>query len=188
MWSGVLGAILVLSYAGSTITATSQGSLLTLREVRKQLTAATPAEHSDEPSTPNYRSMLEAATGSALERMTTLVLGAILIPTTIGIALRLYYGKNPGLAGEALLSLVTLASVTALAIGLLAHAARIVLERLRAAPKDTSTAERSASPAGVPALQFGTLAELVGNSAGPAAQIFVKALAIICLTLTPLII
>ena len=97
----------------------------------------------------------------------------MLFPALLGTALRLMYRSfDPGLWAEGLMSFVLVASVTGLGAALAVNAARTTLGAARRASRPRSDAGFNASVTG------DAVADLIGNSAGPAAHLVVKAAAI----------
>jgi K(+)-stimulated pyrophosphate-energized sodium pump len=176
IWSGALGAAFVLAYAGNAVASASRGARSIALEVERQLASFT--RHPGlstipEDFVPSYRACIELVSRISLNRVLVPVAGALLLPALLGIALRLMYRSfDPGLWAEGLMSFVVVAAVTGLGAALAVDAARATLGAARRAGRPRSNTDFGAS---VPrAAAF----DLIGNSAGPAAYLVVKAAAV----------
>jgi Na+/H+-translocating membrane pyrophosphatase len=175
-WSGALGAVFVLAYAGHAISSAGRGARSIALEVERQLHAF-PAQggtrNVPRDYIPHYRSCIELVSRIALHRVLVPVAVAMLFPALLGTALRLMYRSfDPGLWAEGLMSFVLVASVTGLGAALAVDAARTTLGAARRASRPRSNAGFNASVTG------DAVADLIGNSAGPAAHLVVKAAAV----------
>jgi K(+)-stimulated pyrophosphate-energized sodium pump len=183
-WCGALGAAAVLGYAGSAIRAATRGAQSVALEVERQLRGF-PRERGliqlPEGYTPSYRTIIDASTRVALERLMAPVAAALFVPAALGIGLKLlYHSADPGLASEGLASFVIVASVTGLTAALAVDAARVSLGTARRANRPRGAmAGFSASVTG------DSVADLVGSSAAPAAHLLVKATAVGALAVAP---
>jgi Na+/H+-translocating membrane pyrophosphatase len=175
-WSGALGAVFVLAYAGHAISSAGRGARSIALEVERQLqafpsqggTRSIPRDY-----IPHYRSCIDLVSRIALHRVLVPVAIALLFPALLGVALRLMYRSfDPGLWAEGLMSFVLVASVTGLGAALAVDAARTTLGAARRASRPRSNAGFNASVTG------DAVADLIGNSAGPAAHLVVKAAAV----------
>jgi K(+)-stimulated pyrophosphate-energized sodium pump len=176
-WSGGLGAAFVLAYSGSAISGASRGARGIALEVERQLRpfprqdglAVVPSNY-----VPSYRTCIDLVSRIALSRVLVPVAIALLLPAGLGIALRLMYRSgDPGLWAEGLMSFVVVASVTGLGAALAVDAARATLGAARRASR------LQAGNSGFGASITGdAVADLIGNSAGPAAYLVVKAAAV----------
>ena len=175
-WSGALGAVFVLAYAGHATSSAGHGARSIALEVERQLeafpveggTRAIPPDY-----IPHYRSCIDLVSRIALHRVLVPVAIALLLPALLGIALRLMYRSfDPGLWAEGLMSFVVVASVTGLGAALAVDAARTTLGAARRASRPRNNARFNASVTG------DAVADLIGNSAGPAAHLVVKAAAV----------
>ena len=106
---------------------------------------------------------------------------AVTLPAALGVALHLLYRKgDPGLATEGLSAFVVVAAVIGLGAALAVDGARATL----------SAARRSSRPHGNTsghgaALAGDAVADVIGSSAGPAATLLIKALAVAALAVAP---
>lgn len=184
VWSGALGFAAVLAYAGSAARAATRGARGVALEIERQLRGF-PKERGipqvPRDYTPSYRACIEIVGRSALERALPVAAAALLLPVALAAVLTLAErGGDPHLAREALSAFVAIAAVTGLGAALSADGARATL----------SAARRSSRPRGG-ATGFGAavsgdaVADVIGNSAGPAAHLMVKALAASALAAAP---
>jgi K(+)-stimulated pyrophosphate-energized sodium pump len=184
VWSGALGAVAVLGYAGSVVRAAMRGARGVALEVERQLRgfprerglAIVPRDY-----TPSYRSLIDLVSKSALERLLWPSTAALLLPVAIGIVLSVAYRHAaPGVAAEALTAFVIAGAVTALGAALAIDGARATLGAARrAAGPRGGTSDFGASLSG------DAFADLLGNAAAPAAELIVKAAALTSLALLP---
>lgn len=184
IWSGALGAAAVLAYAGNIVRASMRGARGVALEVERQLRGfpregglvIVPRDY-----TPSYRNLVELTAKSALERIVVPVCAVLLLPALLAIILQvLYRSAAPGLPAQALTSFVVVAALTALGAALAVDGARATLGAARRATRPRgSTSGFGASVSG------DAIADLLGNAAGPAVQLLVRAAALTSLTLLP---
>jgi K(+)-stimulated pyrophosphate-energized sodium pump len=183
-WCGALGAAVVLGYAGSALGSAARGARAVALEVERQLRGL-PRDRGvikfPEGYTPSYRTCIEASTRAGLDRLLLPAAATLLLPAVLGAGLRLlYHSGDPGLPSEGLASFVVVASVTGLTAALAVDAARATLCAARRANRP-----RVASAGFAASLGGDAVADLVGNSAGAAAHLLVKATAVSALTVAP---
>ena len=186
LWSGALGAAAVLGYAGSGLRAAARGVRGLFLEVERQLRGF-PRERGfpqvPPDFTPSYRACVELSTRLALEKLALPVAAALLAPAALGVGLRLLYlSTDPGLPAEGLTAFVVVASITGLAATLAVEAARATLGAARRASRP-----RGATPGFAASVSGDAVADLVGSSAGPAAQLLVRAVAVSALAVAPFV-
>lgn len=176
-WSGALGAAFVLAYAGNSASGASRGARGVALEVERQLRGfpreqgnlLVPADY-----IPSYRACIDLMSRVALHRALLPVTIAISFPAVLGIALRLMYRSgDPGLWAQGLMSFVVVASVTGLGAALAVDAARATLGAARRASRP-----RASHSAFGASITGDAVADLLGNSAGPAAYLVIKAAAV----------
>jgi K(+)-stimulated pyrophosphate-energized sodium pump len=186
LWSGALGAAAVLGYAGSGLQAGARAVRGLFLEVERQLRGfprergfpQVPADF-----TPSYRACVELSTRLALEKLALPVAAALLAPAALGVGLRLLYlSSDPGLPAEGLTAFVVVASITGLAATLAVEAARATLGAARRASRP-----RGATPGFAASVSGDAVADLVGSSAGPAAQLLIRAVAVSALAVAPFV-
>lgn len=184
LWSGGLGAALVLAYAGSTVRASMRGARAVALEVERQLRgfprergmAKVPKEY-----TPSYRSCIDLTARTALQGLLAPVTAVILFPVALALALRLaFHGDSASIASGALTSFVAVASVTGFAAALVADGVRATLGAARRAARPRGSVSGFAA-----SVSGDAMADVLGNAAGPAAHLLVKVTAIACLAITP---
>lgn len=184
VWSGLLGATLVLWVIGSAVTRASRASRATTLEVDRQLRgfpreggiAQIPPGH-----TPRYRAVIDQASRFALQNVGAPTLVALLGPAALGFALNLFY-ENEGVAAEGLIAYVVVAAATGLAIALAAEGARGALGAAHRANRP-----RGSSAGFEVSANGNALASLIGSAAAPAAHLAVKAAALSALVIAPLL-
>lgn len=186
LWSGALGAAAVLGYAGSGLLSAARAARSVVLEVERQLRGFprdrgmvdVPADY-----TPSYRACVDLSARVALERLGGPVALALFVPAALGVCIRLLYlSSDPGLPAEGLTSFVVVASVTGLSAALAVEAARATLGAARRASRP-----RGMSPGFAASVSGDALADLIGSSAGPAAQLLVRAVAVSALCVAPLV-
>jgi Na+/H+-translocating membrane pyrophosphatase len=186
VWSGALGFAAVLAYAGNAARAASRGARSVAVEVERQLRgfpkqSGVPQVPKD--FTPSYRACIEIVARSALERLLPTVAVALLLPVALAVGVRLAFSSGSAvLVRESLSAFVAIGAVTGLAAALAVDATRstLVAARRMARPRGTSGGFSAA-------LTGDAVADLMGNSAGPAAHLLVKAVAASALALAPFI-
>lgn len=184
LWSGALGFAFVLAYAGSALVPAARGLRAVLLEIERQLRGfprerGRPKLPSD--FTPSYKPCIELSTSAALQRVALSPVAALSAPLVLGVAVAwLSRGHDPGLASEALSAFVAVAAVTAVAASLAADGARVTLS---AARRHSRTGPGGGSFSA--AIGAESAAAMVGTAAGPAATHWVRAAAVLCLTLAP---
>jgi len=183
-WSGALGFALVLALAGSAARAGSRGARSVALEVDRQLRGF-PREKG-RPSipqdfTPSYRTCVELTARAALTRLFVPVVLSLAIPLTLALVLKLLYrGSDSQLPAEALGAFVVVAAVGGLGMTLAMDSARATLTAARRALRRGGAAGGFSSALGTDAV-----ADVMGNAAGPAAQVLVKAVAVVALAVAP---
>lgn len=204
-WCGLVGAGLVFAYASNMTRAAVRVARAMLAEVDRQLDAARAAvshPRGGSPEllealplprseakisrtyTPSYRACTDLGEKGALSGLALPVLMALLTPVLLGFALLLMYrSKAPGVAIEGLASFVIIAALTGLGAALTTERARVVLSGARrvSRPRNLVDRDREAS------LSSEAIADVVGNSAGPAAHLLARAVAIVFLMIAPLL-
>jgi K(+)-stimulated pyrophosphate-energized sodium pump len=184
VWSGALGAAVVLAYAGAAVRAAMRGARGVALEVERQLRgfprerglAQVPRDY-----TPSYRSCIDLTARAALGRVVPAVAVALLLPAALGGSLSLlYHGSAPGLAAQALAAFVVVATLTGLAAALVGDGARAALGAARRANRPRTTSSGFAA-----SVSGDAVADVLGNAAGPAAHLFVKAVALTALAIVP---
>ncbi len=182
-WSGALGAAVVLAYAGATVRASMRGARGVALEVERQLRgfprerglAQVPRDY-----TPSYRSCIDLTARAALGRVIPVVATVLLLPAVLaGLLSLIYHARTPGLAAQALAAFVVVAALTGLSAALAVEGARAVLGAARRASTRTVSSGFAASVSG------DAVADVLGNAAGPAAHLFVKAAALTALAIVP---
>lgn len=183
-WSGALGAAVVLAYAGAAVRAAMRGARGVALEVERQLRgfprerglAQVPRDY-----TPSYRSCIDLTARAALGRVIPTVAVALLVPAALAGSLSLiYHGRVPGLALQALAAFVVVAALTGLGAALAVDGARAALNAARRANRPRTTSSGFAA-----SVSGDAIADVLGNAAGPAAHLFVKAAALTALAIVP---
>jgi len=182
-WSGALGAAVVLAYAGAAVRTSMRGARGVALEVERQLRgfprerglAQVPHDY-----TPSYRSCIDLTSRAALGRVIPAVASVLLLPAALaGLLSLLYHSHAPGLASQALGAFVVVAALTGLGAALAVDGARAVLGAARRANPRTTSSGFAASVSG------DAVADVLGNAAGPAAHMLVKAVALTALAIIP---
>ena len=179
-YSGLLGAVLVLAYAGGVLHAASRSLKSVVSEVERQLRAF-PKERGkfQIPSDyiPSYRACIEIVARGALTRPIGPVLMAVLFPIMLGPLLVASTASTPVTVRVALASFVLVGAVTGLCVAFAAETLRGCLTYLRRQVRS--------KPGTDTALHARGLAELCGATAGPAAQLAFKTAAVAALAVAP---
>jgi K(+)-stimulated pyrophosphate-energized sodium pump len=182
-WGAALGATLALGYAGASARAAVRCARELAAEVERQLRgfprehgiAAIPSDY-----TPSYKTCVDLGSSLCLRQTLPPVLGLLLLPGALGLCLRaLFHGQ----AGQA--ALVWLVLVTAV-LGLTSASYFDVLRTLLGALRRTNRT-RDSAVAFTPSIVADALGDVFGNSAAPALQLTVKALAATALVVAPLL-
>jgi Na+/H+-translocating membrane pyrophosphatase len=183
-WSGALGLCAVLAYAGSAARAGTRGARSVAQEVERQLRGfprdkGRPVIPTD--YTPSYRSCVELTAQGALHRLLLPVTAGLLGPAALAVVLSVVYRtRDAALPTEALAAFVIVASVAGLATTLAIDATRATLTAARRASRPSSASGGfGASVAG------DAVADVMGDAAGPAAQLLVKTIAVVALAVAP---
>ncbi|HEY6722634.1 MAG TPA: sodium/proton-translocating pyrophosphatase, partial [Polyangiaceae bacterium] len=179
-YSGLLGAVLVLAYAGGVLHAASRSLKSVVSEVERQLRAfpkergkfQIPADY-----IPSYRACIEIVARGALARPIGPVLAAVLCPLVLGPMLIAATTSTPFTVRAALASFVLVGAVTGLCVAFTAETLRGCLGYLRR--------QMRSKPGTDTALHARGLAELCGATAGPAAQLAFKTAAVAALAVAP---
>lgn len=179
-YSGLLGAVLVLAYAGGVLHAASRSLRNVVSEVERQLRAfpkergkfQIPADY-----IPSYRACIEIVARGALARPLGPVLTAVLFPIVLGPLLVASTTSAPVTVRAALASFVLVGAVTGLCVAFAAETLRGCLGYLRRQVRSKPGTET--------ALHARGLAELCGATAGPAAQLAFKTAAVAALAVAP---
>ncbi len=181
LWSGALGAALLLAFSGRALRATVRAARTVAMEVERQLrgfpreggVAIIPADY-----TPSYRSCVEASARSATEKLLVPVSLAVAVPIALGVGLRTGLG-SAGIAAQGLVSFVVVAALTGLALALALEGLRTTLAAARRAASQRGTQGYHS------AVSANAVAEMLGSSAGPAAHILARAAAVAALVVAP---
>ena len=182
LWSGALGAVLVFMLSGRVLDAVSRATRGTTVEVERQLRGfpreggqpVVPAGY-----TPSYRALIDLAGRSSIEGVLIPTFIGILAPAVLGFGLRVLY-TGTGLAREGLAAFVVIASATGLGAALATDGSRTVLGAAYRASRPRGTS------AGLDASLAGhALGSFLGDVAGPATHLFVKATAAAALLVAP---
>jgi len=179
VWSGALGAAVVLAYAGSVARAAVRGAREVSAEVERQLRGF-PREHGSAqiPTdyTPSYKSCVDLLAVSSLRQVLPPIGLALLAPIAVGVLLRFCAHE---LVSRGLVAFVVVAALTALASALCLDAARSALGSLRRANRMKDGTAASAT-----SLNADSWSDIFGNAAGPALSLLVKATAAVALVVT----
>ncbi len=183
-WSGALGAAAVAAYAGGVIQACVRGVRGVTAEVVRQLggfVTGSGAAQVPQDYTPSYRICIETAARGALHRVLPEVGLGLLGPIGLALLLGLAYRPvDPRLVHQALASFVFVATVTGLIGALALDGVRGALSAARRADRARGSLTISNASAATDAV-----AGVLGNSAGPAAHLLVKAAAVTSLAVAP---
>ncbi|HEU5074578.1 MAG TPA: sodium/proton-translocating pyrophosphatase [Polyangiaceae bacterium] len=179
-YSGLLGAVLVLAYAGGVLHAASRSLKSVVSEVERQLRAfpkdrgkfQIPSDY-----IPSYRACIEIVARGALARPIGPVLTAVLFPIVLGPLLVASTTSTPITVRAALASFVLVGAITGLCVAFFAETLRGCLGYLRRQVRS--------KPGTDTALHARGLAELCGATAGPAAQLAYKTAAVAALAVAP---
>lgn len=182
--SGLLGALVVLVVTGVALSRAARAARGASVEVERQLRgfprhagqAQVPADY-----TPSYRSVIDQSSRLSLETPLIPVAVPIAASAGLGFSLRLLYSSG-SLVLEALASFAVIASVTGLAMALVAEGARVTAEAVHRAnrPRGSSTGFDAS-------LTGHALADLLGNAAAPAAHLTAQAVTFGALAVSTLI-
>jgi len=182
--SGALGLGAVLAYAGSAARAGTRGARGVAQEVERQLRGfprekgrpQVPADY-----TPSYRACVELTARAAQRELVLPVALGLAAPAALGVALRLsFHALDRAVPAQALAAFVIVAALTGMALALAIEGTKNVLAAARRA------ARRNAPSGGFEAALAGdAIADVLGNAAGPAAQLLIKAIAVVALVIAP---
>lgn len=174
--SGVLGAALVLAYAGASARSALSGAHGLYVEIERQIRGIpqnSGLSRIPEDFSPSYKVCVDAAERLARRRLLTHVVGAFGAPVAFVLGIRLLGGTE---AAEGLAGFVVAAGFTGFAAALTLDAAHAVLSWQRPARAAGDAPMAAAGEA---------LALVLGHSAGPAAHALVLATACTALTIAP---
>lgn len=179
-YSGLLGAVLVLAYAGGVLHAASRSLKSVVAEVERQLRAfpkergkfQIPADY-----IPSYRACIEIVARGALGRPLSPVLWAVLFPILLAPTLVATTASTPVTGRAALAAFVLVGAITGLTVAFAAETLRGCLGHLRRQVRS--------KPGTDTALHARGLAELCGATTGPAAQLALKTAAVAALAVAP---
>lgn len=182
--SGVLGLTAILAYAGSAARAGTRGARGVAQEVERQLRGfprdkGRPQIPSD--YTPSYRTCVELTARAALHDLALPIALGLAAPIVLGVGLRLTFrSADRELPAQALAAFVLMAALAGMTVALAIDAKKSALSAAR-------RAQRRAAPSGPfdAAVTGDTVADVLGNSAGPAAQALMKAIAVAALVVAP---
>jgi K(+)-stimulated pyrophosphate-energized sodium pump len=188
VWSGLIGAALVVVAAGLGLEIAARATRGTVAEVERQLRAFPRSREGDggvvqvpEGFTPSYKALIDLAARHSAEGLVAPAMVGLLAPPVLGFGLRLLY-RSSGLAAEGLTSFVVIAAATSLATALATDGAHSVLG---AAQREIRPRGASAGvDASVAGHQIGTF---IGDMFAPAARLFAIALAASALVIAPLL-
>ncbi|HEX3775668.1 MAG TPA: sodium/proton-translocating pyrophosphatase [Polyangiaceae bacterium] len=186
-WCGLLGAAVVLGYAGSVARAAVRGAREVSSEVERQLrgfprehgVAQVPADY-----TPSYKTCVELTTAISLRRAVAPILVGLSVPLALGFLLRaLYRNLAPALVTLGLTWFVLIAALSGLTAALCLDAARATLGSVRRANRVRDGALGAFSTS----ITADALSDIFGNAATPALSLLVKATAATALVIAPLL-
>jgi K(+)-stimulated pyrophosphate-energized sodium pump len=161
---GLLGAALSLLYAGVAVRRAARGGAESAAEVSRDLEAPAGPSEGLAPA-PRYRASEEKCRQAGLSEGPLDTASACLPIVLLGIALELVYrGESPRLAAEAFAVVTAGAAAAALWVALTANGAHAVLSAVRRASRSDGDPASLAASVGA-----GSLADIVGNAASPAA-------------------
>lgn len=182
--SGALGLALVLGYSASAARSAARGARGVAQEVERQLRGfprekgrpVIPADY-----TPSYRACVELTARAALHPLAVPVAVALAVPLALGLVLRTLFRTSDRLVPtDALVAFVVVGALGALGMSLTAGGAKNLLAAARRATR------RNTPSGGFDAAVSGdAVADLMGNAAGPAAQLLIKAAAVVALVVAP---
>jgi Na+/H+-translocating membrane pyrophosphatase len=177
LFSGALGASLVLVHAGRLVLAASRGARAMQSEVRRQLKGKSPKQAGETtspvPFTPNYSLPLEEAEKATLSHALFPTLLSLLAPVVLAFSVRLLYADRHTVVAEALSAFATVACLTGLGLALVADGVHAITGQ----PARRRTA-------GV--VEQSSFAGFVSAATGPSVSVVVKPFAIISLALGPI--
>jgi Na+/H+-translocating membrane pyrophosphatase len=181
VYSGLLGAVLVMVYAGGVLQAAGRCMRRVVLEIDRQL-GGFPKERGKfrvpDDYIPSYRACIEIVAHGALSRHMLPVLSAVLLPILLGPLLSIATGGAPGVVRAALASFVLTGAVTGLTAAFAAQAVHSYVGGVRRQVRGKPGSAESA-------LQAGGFAQLCGAAAGPAAQLVLKTVAVGSLAVAP---
>ncbi len=182
IWAGMLGAALVMFYSSGAMARAERAARALGKEVERQLRSI-PRGNTGSISkdfTPAYKACIELAGKNALERLARPAMFGLAVPLVLGLGLRRLYGPTDGVALQALIAFLVLATSTGLILALTADATKHTLSGLRRATRSKSSSEtRSASVGG------DAFADVLANVGGSAAFLFTLAAAAVVLVAAP---
>jgi Na+/H+-translocating membrane pyrophosphatase len=183
VWSGAIGAVLVLAYAGACVRAAVRAGRNVALEVDRQLrrfpkesgAVQLPSDFS-----PSYRACVDSASRGAFEQLISHLGMAFLVPSSLALLLRVWYRGSEGVrAAEGLMSFVLLSSIVGLAAALALDFSRATLSAARRAARSADSSE-AVFVAGAD----GT-GEVLAFSAAPATQVSIALFAALALAAAP---
>jgi K(+)-stimulated pyrophosphate-energized sodium pump len=181
-WSGVLGASLVVAFAGSMLDRASRGARNVVGEVDRQLrsflrdgnVAQVPDGY-----TPSYRTLIELTSRSSVQGLLVPVLGGLAVPAALAFCLR-FACRSSDLAAQALSAFVVVTAATGLALALAGSGASTVLGATHRASRP-----RDGEPGADAVFGGHALGSFMGSAVAPAASLFIKASAATALIVAP---
>ena len=184
VWSGALGAAVVVAFAGRALGVATRAARAAGAEIERQLRVF-PREGGvlrvPEDYTPSYRTIIDLASRLSVEGLVPAVALGLAGPLLLGFGLRVLY-MSPALAAEGLTAFVVIAAVTGLGAALVADGASAVLGATH-----RESRPRGSSSGFEAALTGDQVGRFIGDMAAPAAHLFVKALAAAALVIAPLL-
>lgn len=182
-WSGALGVALILAYTGSATRAGVRGAREVAAEVERQLRGF-PREHGllkiPGDFSPSYKACVELSARSGLRQLWPYAFGALAFEALIALGLEITYrSTNSAVALRGLTSFVLFTAVTGFALSSAIDAARATLAFVRRLARTQFLTEPRPLSASI------GVADLLGSSAGPAAQALLLATAAAGLALAP---
>jgi K(+)-stimulated pyrophosphate-energized sodium pump len=180
-YAALLGAVLVLVYAGGVLGAASRSMRGVVAEVQRQLRGFPKERGKSQVPTdyiPSYRACIEIVAKSALSRHLVPVLLAVLLPLLLGPLISGATAASPATVRAALATFVLASAVTGLTASFAAEAVRTCVGSIRRQARG----KPGGAEAGIHAHGF---AELLGGAAGPAALLVFKTAAVGTLAVAP---
>jgi K(+)-stimulated pyrophosphate-energized sodium pump len=182
LWSGALGAALVLGYAGASARAAAAGAHTLSLEVGRQLRAARRgAGPVPEDFSPSYKACVDLAAESSRARRLPQVLAALSLPVLLVLAVRWIAQAPSALVVDALVAFVAGTGFAGFAAALTLDAAQTAV----AARRLKRGADGGVAPL---AIASETLTSVLGHAAAPAAHALVLATAGTALAIAPFLI
>ena len=182
VWSGGIGAVAVLAFAGGAIRRATRAVREVAAEVERQLRRF-PRQHGvllvPRDFVPSYRTCIELAHRHAISKIAVPVGIALVLPGLVAFAAAVLALNDPGSGQESLASLVVLVSMTGLLAALVCEGVSTAL---------TAGRRQNRQRGGASTESYGdAIAGILGTAGAPPVQLLVKVVAAATLLVAPFV-